>query len=707
MRCSGVTKGHSVSIVLVEPNTGPISSSTRSMEQHRAYEATPQVSARTTIGAQYNRRGDQFTSTTGTGLLPGSETITGAATITGAERNLESVVAGVYAEQALSWRDRLFLSAALRSDGSSSFGTGFNTALYPKFRRLMVVLSDRDGLLNSARSRTAYGASGVQPGSTAALTTYSLITVLTEGVSTSGAIPGAIGNADLRPERRAEFESGAEVELLGRRVSLEFTHYNRRSKDALIQYRLPSEVGVPSQWRNIGAVLNKGFEGLATVRLLQRTNLGASVTVTGSTNTNKIDAFGFEQLVIASPGLNAQGYPIFSRFARPILSYADANGNGILEASEINVGADPVYVGPSLPKKQISFSPELTFLRAQLRLSAQFDYRGGFVQYNQSEGNRCALLTSDCRAVNDKTAPLDQQARAVAAQTAALGSTAWGFYEDASFTRWRELSLSANLPARWTRWTHGTASVSLAGRNLALFTKYSGPTRGDHDARFCRGLQRQHGRTAIARLVAARHPRVLRTVDMRVSLRTFLALSPVVLLTACDGLTNINATDVVQPTSLGNAAGAEAQRAGAMGTFFTTYGSGLTSVVVATGLASDEFYAGVVPSTASTPDFRAWSEPSAIGPYVGLQRSRIAALTAVDGLKQYLPALKSKIGQMYAIAGYTEDMLAESVCSGIALGALNDAGTVFGTPMTTSQVLAAAVQHFDWRSPTPPTVRAF
>ena len=141
---------------------------------------------------------------------------------------------------------------------------------------------------------------------------------------------------------------------------------------------------------------------------------------------------------------------------------------------------------------------------------------------------------------------------------------------------------------------------------------------------------------------------------MRVSLRTFLALSSVVLLTACDGLTNINATDVVQPTSLGNAAGAEAQRAGAMGTFFTTYGSGLTSVVVATGLASDEFYAGVVPSTASTPDFRAWSEPSAIGPYVGLQRSRIAALTAVDGLKQYLPALKSKTGQMYAIAGYTE-----------------------------------------------------
>lgn len=181
---------------------------------------------------------------------------------------------------------------------------------------------------------------------------------------------------------------------------------------------------------------------------------------------------------------------------------------------------------------------------------------------------------------------------------------------------------------------------------------------------------------------------------MRISLRT-VSLALTVVLAACDGLTKIQATDIVQPASLATAAGAEAQRAGTMGTFFATYATGVTSVVISSGLISDEFYAGIAPSTASTPDFRTWSEPNALGPYVLLQKTRVSALVAVAGLKQYLPSPKSKTGQMYAVAGYTETMLAETVCSGIPLGTLEDGGAVFGVPMSTAEILALAVQHFD------------
>jgi len=182
---------------------------------------------------------------------------------------------------------------------------------------------------------------------------------------------------------------------------------------------------------------------------------------------------------------------------------------------------------------------------------------------------------------------------------------------------------------------------------------------------------------------------------MRLSLRTIAVLGTPLLAGACDGLTGIEATDIVQPASLATAAGAEAQRAGTMGTFFSTYVGGVTSVIIASGLISDEFYNGFAPSTASTPDYRSWSEPNALGPYVALQRTRVAALVAVDGLKRYVPSPKSKTGQMYAVAGYTETMLAETVCSGIPLGTLDASGTTFGTPMTTSEVLARAVEHFD------------
>ena len=62
-----------------------------------------------------------------------------------------------------------------------------------------------------------------------------------------------------------------------------------------------------------------------------------------------------------------------------------------------------------------------------------------------------------------------------------------------------------------------------------------------------------------------------------------------------------------------------------MGTFYTAYVGGVTSVIIASGLITDEFYAGFVPSAASTPDFRTWSEPSGVGPYVALQKTRVAA----------------------------------------------------------------------------------
>ena len=156
-----------------------------------------------------------------------------------------------------------------------------------------------------------------------------------------------------------------------------------------------------SQWRNIGSVLNRGYEALATVRLFDGEKLGVSVTGTGSTNTNRIERLGFTQAIVASSGLNVEGYPIYSRFAIPIVSYADANSNGVIEASEVTTGADPVYAGSSLPRHQLSLSPELTFLKRRLRVSAQFDYRGGFAQYNHSEANRCGVAVADCRAVNE------------------------------------------------------------------------------------------------------------------------------------------------------------------------------------------------------------------------------------------------------------------------------------------------------------------
>jgi TonB-dependent SusC/RagA subfamily outer membrane receptor len=434
-----------------------------------------QWTSRTSVGVQYNRKKDRLTSVSATTLPPGSETVTGAGVFTGSERNIESVVAGAYVEQQLGWQDRLFLTGALRTDGGSSFGRDFKIATYPKVGLSWIAIPNRQGWLGNLRLRTAYGASGVQPGSTAALTLDQAISVLVEGSSRSGAVPSTIGNPTLKPERSTELEAGFDGELLRDHVNVEATYYSRKTRDALIQYLLPLEVGVTSQWRNIGSVLNEGIEGLLRLRLLDRPELGLNLLLNGSVNNNKVKALGFDQPLIQSAGLHVPGYPVFSRFYRPILSYADANGNGIIEESEITVGPNPVFAGPAVPKSQLSTTPQVVLFNGRVTVSSQFDHRGGFVQTNVNELNRCSTGINNCRAANDPKASFADQVRRIAFNSARFGSTRWGFEEDGSFTRWRELAVSVDIPQRYVSMLQArSAMLTVAGRNLKLWTKYSG-----------------------------------------------------------------------------------------------------------------------------------------------------------------------------------------------------------------------------------------
>ena len=198
----------------------------------------------------------------------------------------------------------------------------------------------------------------------------------------------------------------------------------------------------------------------------------------GSLNRNRLERIGagLTSIATASPTYQSRGgYPLFSIFVRPILSYADANGNGIIEEREIRVGDSVAYAGPVLPPRQLTLATAVSALGKRLRLATQFDYRGGHKLVNYTEVNRCSTFAGNCRAVNDPRAPLAAQAAAVAANSVLLGRTVGGFVEDASFVRWRELALTWVLPPTLLhRLGTETASMTLTGRNLHLFTRYPG-----------------------------------------------------------------------------------------------------------------------------------------------------------------------------------------------------------------------------------------
>ena len=107
-------------------------------------------------------------------------------------------------------------------------------------------------------------------------------------------------------------------------------------------------------------------------------------------------------------------------------------------------------------------------------MTGLFDYRGDF--YNQwgYQNQRC-VSSGNCRAVNDPTAPLADQAAAVAANSPSK-RTQWGMFVRNDFLRFRELSVAYTLSERFARTARAqSATIVLSGRNLGTpWTKYPG-----------------------------------------------------------------------------------------------------------------------------------------------------------------------------------------------------------------------------------------
>jgi hypothetical protein len=185
---------------------------------------------------------------------------------------------------------------------------------------------------------------------------------------------------------------------------------------------------------------------------------------------NKIPpiVFGWNQL----PQRHQEGYALGSYFAAPITSYSDANGDGFLSPSEVVVDVDTVaFLGNPFPKREFTASTKVGF-RDWLTVSAMLDHQGGRQLFNYTEASRCDLGTDNCADLYDPNAPLDRQAAIVALR--AYGSAA-GFVENADFTKLREVTVTLAVPRRYANMVgFNGLNLTLAGRNLKTWTKYSG-----------------------------------------------------------------------------------------------------------------------------------------------------------------------------------------------------------------------------------------
>lgn len=475
------------------------------------FDVSSALTATTTAGVSYQQQRFGNVQCYGEGILVGTDSCGGStANFFVDEDDNDNKIFGVFGRQEIALNDRLFLAGSLRGDRNSGLVNDF--IVYPSASASWVVSEEpffpQTSFLSNVRLRAAGGRSGLRPGFGDAETFSRAVPVELGTTTQIAAVPSSTGNPNLKPEITTEFEGGVDVGLFDDRVSADFTAYNKRSRDALVRRPLaPSQGQVGggvlggSVFQNLGSIRNSGTELGLNALLVDASRVRMNMRLSLSTLQNEVEELGTDIApIVFNRGSQAhrEGFPAGAFFATPY-TFADANNDGLISRGEVKVdssrflivptqNADRIkkglssdtlnvmYVGPSLPTNTQALSGDLT-LFGTVTISTLFERRAGHKQLNYTEFFRCrSAQLAQCDATGNPDASLEEQARYVATIAPGLGTTPFGYIEDATFVKWRELSVRVGVPDRLGQSLPALrgASVTFSGRNLKTWTNYTG-----------------------------------------------------------------------------------------------------------------------------------------------------------------------------------------------------------------------------------------
>ena len=435
----------------------------------------------TSLGGDIIKRDGQYLNASGADFpAPGvsslSSTTARQTTVQG--DTLDNTV-GVFGQEEVAWRDRLFLTVGVRTDNNSAFGKKFRNVIYPKVSGAWVLSEEPFFHLpqvTTLKLRAAYGQSGQSPMPYSSLATFKAV----PGPFGASVTPQSIGNPNLGPERAYETELGFDAGLFHDRAGINLTYFFGGTREAILDEQIAPSKGYPgTQSVNAGRLTKHGFELALHGTPYQSTNTDWTLGINLSKVDTKVEDLNGAAFLQASQNVrHAVGFPVGSWFEKKVVgSTLNPDGSvtdvmcddGTSGHNAISCDNAPiVYLGRTLPNFEGSATSSLRFLR-NFQLFVMVDSKTGYKKLDGNARVRCHLF--DLCESNWYPAGFD---------LATLGAQTRGSYysdiiKDASFARLRELSISYSLPERFAATFRASgATISLAGRNLKLWTKYDG-----------------------------------------------------------------------------------------------------------------------------------------------------------------------------------------------------------------------------------------
>jgi TonB-linked SusC/RagA family outer membrane protein len=428
--------------------------------------------ATTSLGTQYETRDLDVSRTVSQNLLSGLPNLRDG-TRRDLDEQAESVEDfGVFAQHEFLWKERLLLTGGIRADRSTNNGDTGQYFYYPKAAASYRFAKVMRGV-DEVKARVAYGESGNQP------TFGQKFTNLTAG-SIGGiggfTIGGTTGSKDMRPERQREFEAGLDLALFGNKATVELTGFERRISDLLLDRTLPPSTGLGSERFNGGLMRVRGFESSINIIPSQFAGVQWNARINFALNRAKIMELPVPPFLFSSAQVGAvrieQGKSPTQLIGNDTVSVADKTPDG-RDSVGLKVGqVVPVVMGDGNPDYTVGFSND-------------FKWRAfsAYVLIDRQQGGMVAAgtwrhydLGGNSRDFDVKTPSGerlgDQRVRVYRNVTRT-------YYQDASFTKIREVTLGARVPKSWLarmRPLQGVtdAQLSVSGRNLYWWTPYRG-----------------------------------------------------------------------------------------------------------------------------------------------------------------------------------------------------------------------------------------
>lgn len=338
-------------------------------------------------------------------------------------------------------------------------------------------------------------------------------------VGSVGAIPGSLPNKDLKWETTTQTNIGMDVSLLKEKISLTFDWYNKITSDLLLNAALVPSSGHGAAMKNIGKVLNRGFEftvnttniqtrkfrwtsnfniginknvvlGLAENQLSMRTNAYFDQNFTSPNYIAKVGypigmMYGYiftgtyKEDDFNSDGANYSLKPGVARYTAEnntqpgYPKYADLNEDGIIDSN------DQTFIGRGEPKHVGGFTNNFEYAGFDLSIFFQWSYGANVLNANKlmfetgynrrRDLNQFASFAGRWTPTNtDSDIP-----RVSASPSNNLFSTR--LIEDGSYLRLKTLSLGYSLPKNvLDKLKLKKARIYVSGQNLFTWTSYSG-----------------------------------------------------------------------------------------------------------------------------------------------------------------------------------------------------------------------------------------